>query len=137
MKYGVDYIGIFVAAVCFDQEGNFLMGKRGGQARDRHVEWDFPGGSVELGETFEDALVREFGEECGVAPTNCKLAVTREFLERGMHYVGFYYVADIDRAKVRIAGPVYDEFSWFTVETLPDEISPEIRERIKELVSYK
>ncbi len=122
MKFGVDYIGIFAAAICFDAEGNFLMGKRGGQARDRHGEWEFPGGGVEIGESIEAALTRELREECGTEPTRLQQVLVKEFIERGMHYCGFYYAAEIDRDAVYVAEPVYDEFAWFTLETVPDTV---------------
>ena len=123
MKYGIDFIGVFVAGICFDRDGNFLMGKRGGEARDRHGEWEFPGGGVELGETYEAALVREIREECGTEPSNIERIEVIEFLERGMHYYGFYCVADIDRDAVNIAEPVYDEFGWFTFDTIPSTVN--------------
>ena len=122
MKYGVDYIGIFAAAVCFDAEGNFLMGKRGGQARDCHGMWEFPGGQIEIGEPAEEALKREFQEECGAELSNIILVEVKEFLEGGRHHYGFYYAADIDRDSVQLVEPVYDKFDWFTPETIPKEV---------------
>ena len=121
MEFGKDHIEIFVAAVCHDGQGHFLMGKRGGEARDRHGFWEFPGGTLEHGESLEASITREITEECGVAPTNLEQVSVHEYIQDGQHYLGIYFTADIDREKVYIAEPVYDELGWFTLETLPTE----------------
>jgi ADP-ribose pyrophosphatase YjhB (NUDIX family) len=119
MKPGKDKIGIFVTAVCHDGQGNFLMGKRGGEARDHHGSWEFGGGTVEFGETTESALIREMTEEFEVAPFHIKHVHVRDFVSESSHWLGVFFVAQIDRAQVRIVQPVYDEIGWFTLETLP------------------
>jgi len=119
MDREIKKIGIFVSAVCHDGEGNFLMAKRGGQARDKHGEWEFGGGSVEYGETLEGALKREMHEEFGSEPFNIKQVEVREFMREDSHWIGIFFVAQIDRGTVYIAEPVYDEIGWFTLSTLP------------------
>ncbi|WP_405058010.1 NUDIX domain-containing protein [Kribbella sp. NBC_01505] len=46
----------------------------------RHGDFKFPGGGVEAGESFTEALVREFQEECGYGDVvvGAELGTTRE-----------------------------------------------------------
>lgn len=57
---------LVVAAVIRDEAGRLLVARR---APGQHLEglWEFPGGTVELGERAEAALIRELDEELGVA----------------------------------------------------------------------
>jgi len=130
MKKGIDTIGVFVSAILHDGEGNILMVRRAGDARDNRGHWDFGGGSVEHGESFEYAIVREITEEYGTAPYDLKLVDTREFIDGNGHWVGIFFVGKIDREKVYIAEPVYDKLDWFTLDTLPEPMMPGDREYI-------
>ena len=64
MKRGVDYIGVGVGAVLVREDGRLFLSRRGPLSRNERGLWEFPGGSVEFGETLASALRREMMEEC-------------------------------------------------------------------------
>lgn len=51
-----------VMGLLFDLSGRILIAKRNQQKRYGGL-WEFPGGKVEAGESYEEALVREIREE--------------------------------------------------------------------------
>ena len=65
-QIGIDYIGVGVGAVIFNDQGQFLVAQRGPLARNEQGKWEIPGGKVEYGETIIQALKREIKEEINV-----------------------------------------------------------------------
>ena len=63
MKKGIDYIGAGVGAAIFNEEGKLFFTKRGQKAHNERGTWEIPGGSIEFGETCEEAVRREIKEE--------------------------------------------------------------------------
>jgi len=51
--------------VVFNEAGKVLVGQR--VVKDRYFQkWEFPGGKLEVGESVQQALIREFKEETGI-----------------------------------------------------------------------
>jgi 8-oxo-dGTP pyrophosphatase MutT (NUDIX family) len=59
--------------LCFTAEGQVVMVTWDGR------QWTFPGGTVEDGETVEQALVREVAEEAGARVVACRFLAARQW----------------------------------------------------------
>lgn len=55
------------AHALIEHGGRVLVVRRSARNGYRPLHWDLPGGGVEVGETVEAALLREIGEETGLA----------------------------------------------------------------------
>ena len=85
------------------------------------LQWEFPGGKLQVGETPEAALVRELAEELGISVAEDGL----EFVERVRHrYPGgvdveihFYRVGRFAGEPTNLA---FEEIAWVPRHALPD-----------------
>jgi len=124
MKKGIDYIGVGVGAVIFDSEGRVFLAKRGREARNESGGWEFPGGSVEFGETLEQAIAREVKEEYGIEIAVLGLldVVNHLIPEERQHWVSPTYLCRIASGTPRIREPhKCDEIGWFAVGEIPED----------------
>lgn len=136
MKRGVDYIGVGVGAAII-KDGKLLITLRSKGAKNERGKWEIPGGSVEFGETLEQALKREIKEEL-----NIKIEV-RELLgvcdhiipADKQHWVSPTFICKIKSGEPKILEQnKCDAIGWFTIkdaEKLP--LSIITKHDIKEL----
>jgi mutator protein MutT len=71
-------------------EGRVLLIKRGKEPL--RGRWVVPGGTVELGETLEQALVREVREETGLTVRPREVVLVFDRIERDGESVRYHYV---------------------------------------------
>jgi 8-oxo-dGTP diphosphatase len=102
--------------VCIIKDGKVLLGKRTSSHGDG--SWSFPGGHLEMYETWENCAKREVLEETDLKIKNTRFAgVTNDiFPEEEKHYITLFIIADYDSGKLKTMEPEkcseWDRFSW-------------------------
>jgi len=133
VKRGIDYIGVGVGAIIVDNRGRLFLARRGTKAKNERGLWEFPGGSVEFGETMADALRREMWEEFGIEITVGKLldVVDNILKEEGQHWVSPTYLCTIAAGEPHIREPEKcAEIGWFPPDAVPKELTQISRENL-------
>ena len=135
------YVGhspiMVTAAMCiiYDRKKGILLEKRTDNGM-----WCVPGGALELGETLEEALIREVKEETSLDIFNPKLFDVKA----GVHMVypnkdEVYYtdvVYEINEYKGELKPDAESkELRWVPVNELPDNIMPTQIEYIEKFVN--
>ena len=101
------------------KNGKILMGKR----KNAHGEgqYAFPGGNLEYMESYEDCVLREIAEECGVEVKNIRfqyLTNLKQFAPK--HYVHIGLAADWKSGEPEALEPDKTEhWGWYDLGDLP------------------
>ena len=133
MKRGIDYIGVGVGAIIVDNRGWLFLARRGIKAKNERGLWEFPGGSVEFGETMAAALRREMREEFGIEITVGELldVVDHILKEEGQHWVSPTFLCTITSGEPSIMEPEKcAEIGWFRPDEVPKELTQISRENL-------
>jgi 8-oxo-dGTP diphosphatase len=134
---GVDYIGVGVGALIIDEERKLFLTRRGPRAKNERGLWEFPGGSVEFGETLAQALRREMYEEFGIDIEVGELldVVDHILSEEGQHWVSPTYLCKIIEGTPEIREPEKcSEIGWFSLEEIPSDLSLITRENLRHYI---
>jgi len=106
-----------VVAALIERDGQILVCQRLAGAR-HELQWEFPGGKVEDGETPRDALRRELAEELGIDATIGR-EITRyeyQYPERSPILLIFFEVASYEGEVRNLA---FTDMRWDTRQRLP------------------
>jgi 8-oxo-dGTP diphosphatase len=126
VKRGIDFIGVGVGAVIVNDEGKLFLSQRGPLSKNERGLWEFPGGSVEFGETLTDALKREMLEEYGIQIEVGELldVVDHILIEEKQHWVSPAFICRIKKGIPSILEPgKCSQIGWFALDEIPPDLS--------------
>ena len=141
MQAGIDYTGVTVAFFCHDEQGLYLMQKRSQHCRDERGRWEFGGGRLEFGESLEEGLHRELGEEYGCTGTIEQqlpaISHMRSDTDVTTHWITIPYIVRIKHAEAFINEPKsIDEIGWFAINKLPTPLHTACKCELEEFGEY-
>lgn len=138
MQKGVDFIGVGVGAIIFNNEGKVLIAQRGQKAKNDVGKWEFPGGSVEFAETLENAIKREIKEELDIEIKVIELlhVVDHFLIEKKQHWVAPSYIAKLISGVAKINEPEKcSNFKWVNFSQIdPSTLSSPSRSNYKKFI---
>jgi 8-oxo-dGTP diphosphatase len=107
----------FVAAALIVRAGEILIGQRRPD-QPMALQWEFPGGKIEAGESPEQALARELSEELGinalVGPRVTR--IRHNYRHGGAVDLQFFSVSEFSG---EIENRIFHQLKWVRLEELP------------------
>ncbi len=108
-----------VKAVIRDEQSRCLVIRRSSASKNNAGYWDFPGGKIDPGESFDEALAREVAEETGltVSLEGVLGSAESELADRKVAYL--IMQAKPAAGEVRLSSE-HDDFGWLTTTELAE-----------------
>ena len=104
---------VFAAGVILNQDNKILLVKSTYQ---RFHPWGLPGGSLEYGESPEEAVKREVWEETGLNVEIKRFLIVKTW---SPDRVGMYYLCEITGGEIHPTDEI-SETGYFSLDDLPD-----------------
>jgi len=125
-RAGRDHIGVAVGGIILGSDGRVLLAQRGPKARNQRGQWENPGGALEFGERFEEAIIREMREELSIeVVVEGLLRIVNHILpDDGQHWVSPTLVCRYVSGTPTIREPEKcSAVGWFPLDRLPEPMT--------------
>lgn len=128
------------AAIIKDGDGRILL-----QQRSDNGLWGLPGGSVEIGESVRDAILREVREETGLTVEVVRLVgiysdpttqIVRYPDGNVVHYISTFFACRILGGTLQTCDETL-ALKYFEPANLPDDLAPMHRIRIQDALANR
>lgn len=116
----IDYVfGLSVRVLLTDKDGKVLILKRSTDSKTNPGKWELPGGKVDQGESFDQALIREVYEE-----TNLKISLDHVVgvSEQNLHLIRAVHIimsGEIVEGNLKLS-PEHEGYAWVFFENLSE-----------------
>ena len=113
-----------VVFFCHDGHGNYVLHVRSPACRDEQGRWCPGGGTIEWGETAEQAVIREVSEEYGAIASEIQFLGHRELIDERRHIISLDHRVLVDPSMVRLMEPAMaTDIGWFRISALPSPLN--------------
>lgn len=106
-----------VKVVIRNEAGDCLLLKRSLSSKGNPGKWDLPGGKADLGEKFDEALLREVSEETGLTINITRVAGSAEFELPARKVAYIIMEGRLESGQVRLSSE-HDDFTWIAPHKL-------------------
>jgi len=105
------------AGIIVNDAGHMLILRRSDTDKHRPLQWDLPGGHVELDETFKDAVRREILEESGqdIDVSKLQLVYGTSGTYPGVGVRWLFFIGKASGSEVALSYE-HDEFRWTSID---------------------
>jgi len=105
--------GLSPRAIIRDGQGRCLLVKRSSQSTHQAGLWELPGGKMDPGETFDQALLREVVEETGLTIALDRVVGAAQWEHPQVHVAYIILEAHVVEGQVRLSDE-HDDCRWAT-----------------------
>jgi 8-oxo-dGTP diphosphatase len=125
--------GLSVKAIIRDDCGRVLLLRRSSSSKGNPARWDLPGGKVDPGEPFDQALLREVREETGLTVSLSGLAGTAQSETPRLRIVYLVMGCRLIAGTIRLSDE-HEDHRWAEPEeTQAMDVVPQFKELLQKM----
>ena len=98
-----------VVAAIIKKENQYLIVQRN-KKKHLGLKWEFPGGKVENGESFKEALLREIKEEINIKINIYEKIAQEKYQDEKIDIVLHYYLCSIESGEIKLSE--HENLAW-------------------------